>query len=105
LKAIQNRISQQSDIRIAGEIGRCSPQKVARFLFRIGFLTARQDHEDGTYEHFAYAEKPFLLENSNNLDHGHGWEIHPVFRQVLGLRNAAGQQSKGVRRGGGREGR
>lgn len=104
LKIIKNRITEGNDIRIAGEVGRCGPQQVAKFLFRIGFLTARMDYPGG-YDHFSYAEKPHLMADNSNLDHGHSWEIHPIFRQALNLRNVTGQAQKGHRTGGGREAR
>lgn len=88
-KIIQRKILDKSiQPRISGVTGAPSTWEVAHFLYQIGFLTARKDRGDGKYDHFSYAENPRLLSARTNLDQGHSWEIHPVFRQALKLKNA-----------------
>ena len=73
--------------------------KVASFLFEIGIFYARRENADGSYEHFAFAQKPSLLRSRTDPDEGMQWEVHPVFRQALELRDAAGrEQRRGPRR-------
>ncbi|TGP40333.1 hypothetical protein EN871_29215 [bacterium M00.F.Ca.ET.228.01.1.1] len=88
LSAINNRILQAVSPQIVGILGKPSSREVARFLFQIGFLTARKDRLDGGYDHVTFSENPALLGAKTNIDQGHSWEIHPVFRQVLKLKNA-----------------
>jgi hypothetical protein len=72
-------------------MGQPRPVDVAAFLFQIGFLSARRNLEDGGYEHLTFADKPDLLRARTNLDDGVRWEIHPVFRQALQMRDAQGR--------------
>ena len=88
ISTINNRVLQGVHPKIAGIIGTASAVEVAHFLFQIGFLTARSDKPGGHYEHVAYADNPALLSARTNIDQGYTWEIHPVFRQVLKLKNA-----------------
>lgn len=74
--------------KISGVTGSPSVWEIAHFLYQISFLTARKDRGDGYYDHFSYASNPRLLSARTNLDQGHSWEIHPVFRQALKLKNA-----------------
>lgn len=87
IKTIHNRIMNAVHPTIVGYVGRPSDIDVAHFLFQIGFLTARKDYGNGDYDHFSFAQKPLLLRTHTNLDEGMSWEIHPVFREVLGLRD------------------
>ena len=87
MSTISNRVLQGVHPKIVGVIGTPSSMEVAHFLFQIGFLTARRDLPDGSYEHLAYSENPALLNARTNIDQGSTWEIHPVFRQALKLKN------------------
>lgn len=87
VKTLHNRILQAVHPKIFGVVGHPSPKEVAHFLFQIGFLTARKDFADGSYEHLAYADNPTLLNAKTNVDQGYSWEVHPVFRQALKLKN------------------
>jgi hypothetical protein len=87
LKTIENRVLQQVHPTIVGLGPRPRHREIAQFLFQIGFLSARRDFPDGRYEHFAFRDRPNLLKVDTNLDEGHSWEIHPVFRQTLRLQN------------------
>jgi hypothetical protein len=88
LKIIQNKVLSHMHLKIEGILGTPSAIEVAHFLFQIGFITARKDDDKQNYEHFSYEDKPSLLSSRANLDQGHTWEIHPVFRQILSLKNA-----------------
>jgi hypothetical protein len=85
ITTITNRVLQAITPNIVGITGKPTPIEVAAFLFQIGFLSARRDNPDGTYEHITYSDNPSLLTARTNRDQGVGWEIHPVFRQALGL--------------------
>ncbi len=85
ITTITNRVLQGTNPKIAGVTGEVGPKEIAAFLFQIGFLSARRDSADGTYEHITYSDNPSLLESRTNVDQGVSWEIHPVFRQALGL--------------------
>ena len=87
LSIINNRVLQAVSPQISGVLGKPSAREVARFLFQIGFLTARKERPDGGYDHVMFAENPALLGAKTNVDQGHSWEIHPVFRQILKLKN------------------
>lgn len=87
MTALNNRVLQAVHPKIAGVIGQASAMEVAHFLFQIGFLTARRDLPGGKYEHLSYADNPALLNARNNADQGFSWEIHPVFRDALKLKN------------------
>lgn len=63
-----------------------SPKDIAKFLFRIGFIVARSDCEDGTYQHYSFKEMPDLLTTNTSNDFGMKWEIHPCFRQALDIK-------------------
>lgn len=86
IKLLRDSVLQQVHPRISGYTNPPQPREVAQFLFEIGFLSARRDRTDGSYEHLTFADKPDLLSSRTNIDQGHSWEIHPVFRQTLNLR-------------------
>lgn len=75
--------------RITGAGVRATNRDVAQFLFQIGFLSARHDNSDGSYEHLTFADRPNLLRANTNIDEGVSWEIHPVFRNALKLKDVA----------------
>jgi hypothetical protein len=91
LKTIENRVLTSVTPHIAGVAGKASALDVASFLFQIGFLSARRTYPDGRYEHITYSEQPSLLRARTNIDDGVSWEIHPVFRQALQLRDSSGE--------------
>lgn len=89
MSALNNRVLQGVHPKIVGVMGKPSAMEVAHFLFQIGFLTARRDTDGDHYEHLAYADNPALLNARTNVDQGFSWEVHPVFRQVLKLKNVS----------------
>lgn len=88
---IRDRVLNGVTVKLASVGKVTKPMQVAAFLYEIGFLTAREDHEDGRYSHYSFAEQPELLHSRTNVDRGLSWEIHPVFRQTLRVRNASGK--------------
>lgn len=87
ISALNNRVLQAVHPKIVGVMGKPAAMEVAHFLFQIGFLTARRDISPDSYEHLAYSDNPALLNARTNVDQGFSWEVHPVFRQVLKLKN------------------
>ncbi|WP_231367126.1 MULTISPECIES: P-loop ATPase, Sll1717 family [unclassified Thioalkalivibrio] len=94
LRALRDRVLQGVDPKIEGVIGKPGAREVAHFLFQIGFLSARRDEPDGSYEHLTYAARPNLLRATTNLDEGVSWEIHPVFRQTLRLKDVESKSER-----------
>jgi hypothetical protein len=58
---------------------------VAHFLFRVGFINARDEKaNDGESLHFIrFEDRPHLLKGKQNMDDGLPWEVHPAYRSVL----------------------
>ena len=79
-------------------IGTPNNREVAHFLYQIAFITARQDNEDGSYDHISFEKNPSLLKSRTNVDDGMLWEIHPVFRQALHLKNVETKQAQEAKR-------
>lgn len=75
------------DIRIAGVSGQPTEIEMIRFLFQVGFLTARRDFPDKTYRHYSFFDEPSLLSNGAN-DLGVSWEVPSCYRQALQLKNS-----------------
>jgi len=93
---LEKRVLQAITPSIVGVMGAPRPVDVAAFLFQIGFLSARRNLDGGEYEHLTYVDKPDLLRTRTNIDDGVRWEIHPVFRQALQMRDAAGRSLRVV---------
>lgn len=55
-------------------------QSLSEFLFKIDFVVARRDTEGGI-ERYYYQEHPKL--QSNFVDFGFAWEVHPAYRWAL----------------------
>lgn len=69
------------------------PLMVAHFLFRCGFISARDDSDPGGLSFIHFEDRPNLLTSNMNLDDGLVWEIHPSYRHILriqGNRNSEG---------------
>jgi hypothetical protein len=63
---------------------------VAHFLFRIGFINARDNSStQGEALHFIrFEDRPHLLKGKQNMDDGLPWEVHPAYRSVLRMEGA-----------------
>lgn len=92
LKLIDNRVLSSVNPKIFGVVGNPTNKEVAHFLFQVGFITARRDLDNGEYQHISFVEQPDLLKSRTNIDDGVSWEIHPVFRQALKLKNVETKQ-------------
>ncbi|MBI0327681.1 P-loop ATPase, Sll1717 family [Burkholderia plantarii] len=66
---------------------------VAHFLFRCGFIAARDESDVAGLGFVRYEERPNLLSSNANLDDGLNWEIHPSYREVLRIQKRAGESS------------
>jgi hypothetical protein len=77
---------QGRDIRIAGISGRPTEVEIIRFIFQIGFITARRDIDKASYRHYSFYDEPALLSDGAS-DLGVTWEIPSCFRQALQLKN------------------
>jgi hypothetical protein len=84
-KWITNRISNHLAPSIEGKITR-SPAEIARFLYRLGFIVARSEAEDESYEHYRFDQMPDFLSARTDDDFGVKWEIHPCYRQALDIK-------------------
>jgi hypothetical protein len=56
---------------------------IAHFLYRVGFICARDDRDHRGLGFVRYEDRPNLLSSKANLDDGLNWEIHPSYRDVL----------------------
>lgn len=84
-KWIKSRISEHLEVRIEGDLTR-SPRDIARFLYRLGFIVARSENEDGEYEHYRFDQMPDFLLARTDDDFSVKWEIHPCYRQALDIK-------------------
>lgn len=82
---INNRISTHIAPVIEGESTR-SPMEIARFLYRLGFILARSDRPDGSYEHYRFDQMPDFLTARTDEDFALKWEIHPCYREALNIK-------------------
>ena len=57
--------------------------QVAHFLYRIGFIYARDDKDKTGLAFLRYEDRPNLLKTTANPDDGLVWEVHPSYREVL----------------------
>ena len=94
-------LSHQAAPTINGVPGEDEPMAIARFLFRIGFLSGRDDQElKGPLRFVQFEDRPNLLSTDVNPDDGLSWEIHPSYRQILRIHDDSGVSSRkrGVRK-------
>ena len=92
LKLIENKVLNHLQPHIVGHAGKVSARDVAAFLFQIGFFFGRRDLPGEHYEHVGFSDQPTLWHSRSDMDSGLSWEIHPVFRQALDIRDAAGRE-------------
>jgi hypothetical protein len=83
---INRRILDHLSPTIEGEIISKSSIPIARFLYRIGFIIARSNSPDGSYEHYHFHEMPDFLSSRTDSDFGLSWEIHPCYREALDIK-------------------
>ena len=93
---IENRISNHITPVIEGKELK-SPVDIAHFLYRIGFIVARSEEADRSYEHYHFSEMPDFLTSRTNTDFNVKWEIHPCYREALDIRKI--NQSQRIKKG------
>ncbi|MCU0475864.1 MAG: hypothetical protein MUC99_07100, partial [Anaerolineae bacterium] len=54
--------------------------RIAAFMYKINFLTARKNMPDGIVRKY-FEENRYL--NSSFVDFGFDWEVHPAYRWAL----------------------
>jgi hypothetical protein len=59
-----------------------TPMEIARYLYKIGFITARKTLPSNKLDRRYFDEHPDLLKGHIG-DMGYGWEIHPAYRGAL----------------------
>ncbi|MDO4640847.1 MAG: hypothetical protein Q4A84_03970 [Neisseria sp.] len=85
LNFIENKIFSHMQIDIDGhKID--EPLKLARYLFRIGFIMGVDKKHEENPEYYQYEDKPSLLTNEANLDDGMTWMVHYAYQAVLSLK-------------------
>jgi hypothetical protein len=89
---IKNKVLNHLQPHIIGVMGTAHARDVAAFLFEIGFIYGRLDLDNGRYVHISFSERPHLLKSRTSIDDGLRWEIHPVFRQALEVRDIEGKE-------------
>lgn len=67
------------------------PMQLAHFLYKIGFISGRRNHDFTTFE-----QRPELLKDVRNADDGMAWEIYPSYRVLQG-RGTGKQPANSVR--------
>ena len=58
-----------------------SPRALIQFLYKIDFVIARKDLEDGRISRWYFDQQRFLA--NEFLDFGYNWEVHPAYRWAL----------------------
>lgn len=99
LDVIQKKVLPHVAVRIAGITGTPRAMEVAHLLFQVGFVYARRNLQGDEYEHFTFAERPSLLQSRAEVDAGLRWEVHPVYRQALEMRDSEGREVRRRRDG------
>jgi hypothetical protein len=62
----------------------CTPvtaKSIAEFLYKIDFITARKDRDDGEIVRVYFDQNRYL--QSQFADYGFKWEVHPAYRWAL----------------------
>lgn len=100
LNWIKNHISNHLDVVIDGQRVK-SPMEIAHFLYRVGFIVARSNEDNGDYEHYRFDQMPDFLSPRTNDDFGVKWEIHPCYREAFDIKklNQAHKAQFGRQRG------
>lgn len=68
--------------------GRADTKKLAQFMYKINFLTARKESGDGLIIRKYFEENRYL--SSEFVDFGFDWEVHPAYRWALQPENIKG---------------
>jgi hypothetical protein len=74
--------------RIDGITVEAGSLSIAHFLYRVGFIAARDETDSAGLGFIQFEARPNLLTSKANLDDGLPWEIHPSYRQVLRIQHS-----------------
>jgi len=91
LQHITEKIIKKSGMPVIdGGLAAGGSLSIAHFLFRMGFICARDENAQESLGFVKFEDRPNLLSSIANLDDGLPWEIHPSYRAVLRIsgRNA-----------------
>ena len=80
---VENTVRQNMPVEIDGRPA-MDALEIVRFLFRIGFIVAR-DEQRRAVTYYRFEDKPELLKNHANLDDGMTWSVQSCFQTALGL--------------------
>ncbi len=58
-----------------------TPRSLVQFLYKIDFITARKQLDDGNIDRRYFEQARFLADEI--IDFGYSWEIHPAYRWAL----------------------
>ena len=79
LRKLRN-VEQSGGFRFSNKLT-AGPKELAAFLYKINFLTARKNMDDGRIERKYFEENRYL--SSQFADFGFSWEVHPAYRWAL----------------------
>jgi hypothetical protein len=82
---VNGHILKHMNVIIEGSVA-SSSLEIAHCLYRVGFIVARSDDDQGNYEHYHFQEMPDFLSSRTNQDFNVKWEIHPCYRQALDIK-------------------
>ena len=77
LKLLEKKLNGEIII-IQGVFGDANILDIARFLFKINFITATNGKD-----FYSYEQEPDLLMHNVDLDKGYKWAIHPCYRDYI----------------------
>lgn len=87
LRLITDRVVRHRGLPIIdGVLAANGSLTIAHFLYRIGFITARDEQDAAGLGFVRFEDRPNLLSTTANLDDKLSWEIHPAYRDVLRIR-------------------
>lgn len=72
-------------IYIDGLPDECNEVQIGKFLYRIGFITLRNNEYKRALGLTRYEDDPYLF-SEYNIDDKQIWEIHPAYRTILKIR-------------------
>ena len=72
-------------IYIDGLPDECNEVQIGKYLYRIGFITLRNNEYNSALGLTRYEDDPYLF-SEYNIDDQQIWEIHPAYRTVLKIR-------------------
>ena len=78
-------IDKGKKIYIDGSQEECNEVQIGKFLYRIGFITLRNDEYNKALGLTRYEDDPYLF-SEYNIDEKQQWEIHPAYRTVLKIK-------------------